>query len=74
MEAQKARLRLAAAVCDALRRAEAREAEGYDGFGDYYDATAALAAWDAVPGDASRDKCCTCAELSGACLAHPVRT
>ena len=48
--AQAARLKLATAVCDALRRAEARAAEGRDGFADYYDATAALAAWDAVPG------------------------
>lgn len=49
--AQAERLKLATAVCDSLRRAEARAAEGGDGFPDYYDATAALAAWDAVPGD-----------------------
>lgn len=46
-----ARLRLAGAVCDALRRAEACAAGHRDGFPDYHDAVAALAAWDAVPGD-----------------------
>lgn len=48
--AQAARLRLAGAVCDALRRAEACAAGDRDGFPDYHDAVAALAAWDAVPG------------------------
>lgn len=49
--AQAARLRLATAVCDALRRAEASALANRDGFPDYHDAVAALAAWDAVPGD-----------------------
>lgn len=48
--AQAQRLKLAEAVCDALKRAEARAAQNLDGFPDYYDAVAALAAWDTVPG------------------------